>query len=193
MADNENNFPTLKFDKDYILRELDASDCDEFYKYFTDPEVNKYILSNIPKTPKDTVDEITYWKSVYKNEEGIYWAIARSDNNKLIGTIGLNNWRKKHNKIELSYDLAKEYWGKGIMSKALKAILEYAFNEMKINRVQALTVPENKNSFFLLQSNGFVNEGLLREYRFHNEKYHNLFMFSILKNDFERLKKKKGI
>lgn len=187
MTENQKQFPVININENYVLRELRAEDFEEFYNYFSDKAVNKYILSDIPKTLRDSVDEIEYWQKVYQKGWGIYWAIARRDNNKLIGTIGLNNWHKHHNRIELSYDLAKEYWGKGIMSGALKKVLQYGFDKMGVNRIEAVFLLENTDSLHLLTSNGFVNEGLLRKYRFHNEKYHDLLMFSILKSDYKKL------
>jgi len=190
MTDSKNKFPVINIDKDYVLRELSIDDFKEFYDYFSDNMVNKYILSDIPKSLRESVDEIEYWQNIYKQKLGVYWAIARRDNNKLIGTIGLNNWYKYHGRVELSYDMAKEYWGKGIMSKAFKKVLEYGFNTMLINRIEAVILPENKDSFYLLQNNGFINEGTLRNYRFHNEKYYDLIMFSIIKSDFEKFRNK---
>ena len=75
------------------------------------------------------------------------------------------------------------------MSKALKCVLEYAFNNMNINRVEALVLPENTDSFNLLLNNHFKSEGLLKSYRKHNNKYYDLFIFAVVKKDYLRNKK----
>jgi [ribosomal protein S5]-alanine N-acetyltransferase len=181
MNNSKNNFPVLDIDEDFILRELRKNDFKDFYNYFGDPEVNKYILSDIPQNLQESKKEIEYWQNIYKNKEGIYWAIAARKNNKLIGTIGFNNWDKLRKKIELSYDLAKKYWKKGIMSKALKKTLKYAFEKMEVTRIEAFVLPENTDSFYLLQNNGFINEGMIKNSKYYKGKYYDLVKFEAFK------------
>lgn len=179
-------FPTIDLGE-YILREQTMEDAENFYNYYSDPEVNKYIISQIPSTIEEGRKEISYWINIFKYGDGIYFGIAKKDNNQLIGSIGLSSLNLNHNRIELSYDLAKEYWGLGIMTKAVMAVLKYGFEEMKINRIEAFSLKENVSSRAVLIKCGFQLEGELREHRRHKGIYKDIGIFSILSSDYKRI------
>ena len=105
----------------------------------------------------ETKDEMHYWISLYNRRISVYWAIADKNTNRMIGAIGFNEWNrfnKCYRNIE-SYDLSKVYWRKGIMGKAMAKVLEFGFNTMNINRIQASTLLVNKPSWKLLKINWF--------------------------------------
>ncbi|MES2677138.1 MAG: GNAT family N-acetyltransferase [Pseudomonadota bacterium] len=183
---SENNreriFPTIDLG-DFILREQTLEDAEDFLEYYSDPEVSKYIVSFIPKTVEEARSEIRYWINVFSYNDGLYFAIARKSDNKMIGSVGVSGVNRNHNRIEASYDLAKEYWGQGIMTQALKAVLKYAFEELKFNRIEAYAMPANIGSYKVLEKCGFAFEGNLRQHRFHNGKYVDIGIYSILYQD----------
>ena len=179
-------FPSIDLG-DYVLREQNDEDVENFYHYYSDPEVNKYIISEIPSSLEEARKEISYWINVFRYGDGIYFGIAKKDNNQLIGSIGLSSINLTHNRIELSYDLAKEYWGRGIMTKAVKAVLRYGFEEMRINRIEAFSVKENVASRAVLKKCGFVLEGELREHRRHHGIYKDIGVFSIVNRDYREI------
>jgi ribosomal-protein-alanine N-acetyltransferase len=168
---------------DYVLREQTLEDAADFLEYFADPQVSKHIVSFIPQTVEEARSEIRYWINVFSYNDGIYFAIARKSDNKMIGSVGVSGVNRNHNRIEASYDLAKEYWGKGIMSKALKAVIKYAFEEMQINRIEAYAMPENVASQKVLEKCGFHFEGILRQHRFHKGEYVDIGIYSIVYQD----------
>ena len=179
----KNNFPTIDLG-DYILREQTSEDAADFFHYYADPIVNKYIVSDIPVSLEEARSEINYWIQVYNNNDGIYFGIARKDTNQLIGSAGLSSYNHRHNRIEASYDLAKEYWGKGIMTLALKAIVKYGFEVMNVNRIEAFSLKENIGSRKVLLKSGFNLEGELKQHRKHNGVYTDIGIFSIVKDDY---------
>ena len=169
---------------DYILREKNDGDAENFFNYYADPEVNKHIMCEIPKTVEDAKRELHYWRNVFYHNDGIYFAIAKKDTNQLIGSIGLTTHNTYHSRIELSYDLAKEYWRRGITFKAIAAVLEYGFEKLKVNRIEAFTATSNIPSNQLLLKSGFTLEGCLRQHRYHRGSYVDAYSFSILREDF---------
>jgi ribosomal-protein-alanine N-acetyltransferase len=175
-------FPTIDLG-DFILREQTLEDAADFLEYYSDPEVSKYIVSFIPNTVEEARSEIRYWINVFGYNDGLYFAIARKSDNKMIGSVGVSGVNRSHNRIEASYDLAKEYWGQGIMTKALKAVLKYAFEELKFNRIEAFAMPDNIGSQKVLEKCGFAFEGILRQHRFHNGKYVDIGIYSVLYQD----------
>ncbi len=171
-------FPTLEIDDEIYLREQRISDTDDFFKYYSDPEVGKHILATNPTTPEEAKQEIEYCRKVFEQKRGIYWTIATKSDDRMIGAVGLyiNNF---HHRAELCYDLSQEYWRKKVMSRAINRVLSYAFLYMGIHRMEAVTTPHNDASIGLLERLGFDREGQLKNYRFYQGKTHNIEMFGM--------------
>ena len=176
-------FPTIDLG-DYILREQKIADAEDFFKYYSDPVVNKYIVSSIPTNIDEARLELRYWINVFDYNDGIYFAIAKKSDNQMIGSVGISSVNRNHNRIEASYDLAQEYWGKGIMTKALKAVLKYGFEELKFNRIEAFAMAGNIGSNKVLAKCGFSFEGNLRQHRFHNGRYVDIGIYSALRQEY---------
>ncbi len=178
-------FPVIDLG-DYILREKNEGDVADFFRYYTDPEVNKFILCEMPRDLEDARRELHYWRNVFYQNDGIYFAIAKKDTNQLIGSIGLTSYNSYHNRIEISYDLAKEYWRQGITSKAMNEVIKYGFQQLKVNRIEAFTSTQNLPSKNLLLKKGFTLEGTLRQHRRHHGEYVDALCFSLLRQDFSK-------
>lgn len=176
-------FPEIEIGN-FVLREKRESDVENFFNYYTDPEVNKFILCDMPRNLEEARRELNYWRNVFYQNDGIYFAIARKDNDQLIGSIGLTTFNSYHNRIELSYDLAKEYWRQGITRSAINAVIKYGFEELRVNRIEAFTSTQNLPSKNLLLKCGFALEGTLRQHRYHRGAYVDAFSFSLLRSDF---------
>ncbi len=176
---------------DFVLREKCDADVEDFFAYYADPEVNKFILCEIPHDLESARRELHYWRNVFYQNDGIYFAIADKANDRMIGSIGLTSYNAYQSRIEISYDLACEYWGRGIMTKAIKAVLKYAFENFyygRVNRIEAFASTNNETSKHLLLKTGFVLEGILRQHRYHRGAYVDVCAFSMLKSDFVLLR-----
>ncbi|OGO95627.1 MAG: GNAT family N-acetyltransferase [Coxiella sp. RIFCSPHIGHO2_12_FULL_44_14] len=171
-------FPILEIDEEFVLREQTLEDCGPFFEYYTDPEVARYILATNPRNLSEASAEIHYCRSLFRYKCGIYWALARKEDNCMIGAVGLyiNN---QHYRAELCYDMARDYWNKGIMGKALRCVVDFSLMEIGLHRIEAITVKENGASVALLKKLGFHHEGSLRNYRHFNGKSHNVEMFAM--------------
>ncbi len=178
-----NKFPTIDIG-DYILREHEDKDSVNFYRYFTDPEVSKFVLTETPRNFEEARRELLYWKNVFYTNEGIYFTIADKKTDEMIGSVGVSTYSSYHNRIEISYDMGKEFWGKGIMSKAVKAMVEYVFETLNINRLEAATAIGNEASVMVLKKCGFLYEGRLRQYRYHRGAYVDVYFFSITRDQY---------
>lgn len=170
-------FPILDMNDQYYLREQGPEDTQAFFKYYTDPEVSRFILATIPVTLFEAESEIHYCRNLFKQQQGIFWTIARRDNNLMVGAVGLyiNNF---HHRAEISYDLDKNYWNQGIMSAAIQAVSHFAFEKMEVYRLEAVTLKENDASKRLLEKNNFVHEGTLHNYKYFKGRPFDIEMFS---------------
>ncbi|WP_046945346.1 GNAT family N-acetyltransferase, partial [Bacillus cereus] len=83
----------------------------------------------------------------------------------------------------IGYDISKAFWGKGYAPEAISALLEYAFTNLKLNRIEAKVEPENLNSISILKKLKFTLEGTLRKSEKSNGKFIDLSIYSKLITD----------
>ena len=170
-------FPALDLDGHYHLRESLLTDTETFFNYYKDPNVHQYILTNPPKNLEDARADMNYSQQLFKHRRGLYWAIATKINNEMKGSIGLyiNSY---HHRAEIFYDLSKNSWGEGIMSKAINRVAEFAFQTIGLFRVEAVTMTQNVASIAVLKKCGFQYDGRLRNYKYFQNKPFDVELFS---------------
>ncbi len=173
-------FPVIKLDDDFFLRRIAVdSDYLDFFDYINKPEVAAYLSADdLPKSSDTARVELGYWNQLFDRKSCIYWAIATRDSNKLIGTCGFNYWNKGRKRTEISYDLNHSYWGKGITTKAVQAIVDFALKNMNVQRVQATVAIDNMPSIKVLEKNGFKREGVMEKYGFLKDEARDFYMYA---------------
>lgn len=177
------NFPILKTNR-LTLREITVEDCRAIYEYLSDEEVMKFYGMSPLKSEKEALEEIDWYNNIYESKTGFRWGITLQNENKVIGSCGFHNWDKRHHRAEIGFELTRQHWNQGIMAEALRAITQFGFLDLHINRIQAVVEPENFASLGLLKKLGFNQEGLLAQYEFTSGKYDDLIMLAKLKRDF---------
>ncbi len=177
-------FPVIELG-DIRLRELMLSDKEGYFEMMSDPENSQYLSDeDVPKTIEETEDEIKYWGGLYHRKQSIFWAIADSKTDAFMGTIGFNNWNFHNQRSEISYDLLKKYWRKGIMTRALRNTVIFGFKNMNIYRIEARTMLDNKPSQGLLEKVEFKHEGIQRAYRIIRAQPTDITLYSLTKKDY---------
>lgn len=179
-----NAFPTLET-KRLRLREIEEKDAASILEYLSDQEVMKHYGLEPFQTLKEVFDEISWYQSTLKQKTGIRWGITLKEEDVVIGSCGFLNIASEHSRSEIGYELHKNYWGKGIASEALDAVIAYGFEQLKLQRIQALIEPPNIASLKLAEKQGFIREGLLRNYEFTCGKFDDMYMYSLLRQDLE--------
>ena len=152
-------FPVLETER-LTLRNVSVNDADEIFELRSNPEVGRYIERSPHADKAETlawIDNIIL-KGLAENRS-IQWAITLKGEPKLIGTACLWNLRPEAAEAELGYDLMPEHWGKGYMHEAIAAIIQYGFETLHLNLIDAYTLPENTASVKVLTRNGFVLTG----------------------------------
>ena len=179
--DMEKVFPTIKT-KRLLLNEISQNDKEAVYELFADAEVVKYYDLDAFNDIEQAVKIIETFKARFIDSVGIRWAIRHPDNLRLLGTCGFNSYSFGR-VASIGYDLATTYWGKGYATEVIGAMTRLAFNgglPVKVNRIEALTIPGNIASERALEKNGFIYEGLLREKGYWKDRYHDMKIFSLL-------------
>jgi [ribosomal protein S5]-alanine N-acetyltransferase len=178
-------FPNLETDR-LVLRKITKDDASNMFSYLSDSEVMKYYGLEPFKTINEALDEISWYQSLEKNHTGLRWGITLKENGIIIGSCGFHNFVSQHFRTEIGFELSRDYWGKGIAGEALKAIIAYGFQHFGFQRIEALIEPPNLLSQRLVEKQGFMKEGLLRKYEYTRGKFDDLYMYSLLKEDFSK-------
>ncbi len=180
-------FPTIQLGN-VILRDMRMNDSEAYFEYLNNPMVNQFLSDeDIPRTQQEALECVKMWGSLFHNKQGIFWTIADVSNDRLIGSIGLSSWNFYNRRVEISYDIAHDYWGKGIATKALSNVLKLAFNEMMVYRVEARTMEGNAASQHILNKFGFKKEGSLRGYRIIRGEPADICMYSLIRPEYPEI------
>lgn len=180
-------FPLLETER-FMLREIVPADAEELYRIFSDEETMRY-WSCRPYTSLEQAHRlIDRMSEAVRTESGIQWGITRRGDDRLIGKCGFNEWRKTHRRGDISYIIAREQWGRGVVSEALSAVLCYGFDHMDLHSVEAGVTPGNEGSTRLLQRLGFRLEGHLRESFLAEDVFVDSLIYSLLRRDWNAIR-----
>ena len=168
-----------------LLRRLTENDANEILELRGNPETMKYIPRPLATSVQDALNHIKLINDNIDLNTGINWAITLKGNPKLIGLIGHYRLQPENHRCEIGYMILPEYSGKGITKEAIKAVLEYGFDEMKMHSIEAVIDPDNTASERVLQKNGFVKEAHILENEFHNGKFWDTVIYSMLDRNFK--------
>lgn len=175
-------FPRLETER-LILREMKSNDKEDIFQSFSDENVTKYFSMNPFTSVKDSEKIIKRAQDLFEQGKGIQWGIVTKEGSNLIGTCGFETWRKESFRGEIGYDLRQSHWGKGFMSEALQAIIQYGFEHMGLNRIEATTRSDNTRSINMLYRLGFKMEGILRERVYWEGTFYDQVFVSLLKKE----------
>ena len=167
-----------------LLRRVSVDDADEMFALRGDPEAMKFVPRPLAKSREDALAHIAMIDSKIEDNTGINWAITLKGNPKFIGIIGHYRIQPENHRAEIGYMLLPEYHGKGIATEAIKAALEYGFEDMNLHSIEAVIDPENIASEKVLQKNGFVKEAHILENELYDGKFWDTVIYSILKRNF---------
>ncbi len=176
---NFNPFPVLETER-LILRNLSVDDKQAVFEIRSNPVTMQYIPRPLAKTINDAAGVIEMIRGFTNRNERINWAITEKGKDQLIGIIGYVNIKPESARAEVGYVLHHKYVGKGIANEALRATLNYGFNILKLHSIEAIIRPENSQSIALVKKNGFVKEAYFKDYVFHNGKFWDEEVYSLL-------------
>lgn len=159
--------------------------------YFTrigsSPEVTKYMLFQPHRDISESVASIE--KALRRYREGRYYrfCIALRDTDELIGVIEPLRFNESDNSCSFAYMLAQEFWGQGYGTEALRAVLDFLFGEMGIERVEADHMAENAASGAVMRKAGMVCTGTERAKYEKNGIFHDALCYAITRQQWEKL------
>jgi ribosomal-protein-alanine N-acetyltransferase len=190
MVDKQPYPPPIDLDGAH-LRPLRMADADALYAYLRDPvvtELTSYPVASVPMVEAMIERSLSRWAA----GELSRWGVALQHDDQLVGTCGFNEWSRVHRWAELAFDLAQAHWGKGLMRRAVAAVLQRTYQQDQVDRVHAFVRVDNRRSERLLERSGFVREGCLRSYRVCRGEPHDFYIYGLLRSDWAAARQKVG-
>jgi [ribosomal protein S5]-alanine N-acetyltransferase len=180
MAFPELETPRLK------LIEIREEHTKRYFEIMSLDSVTKYYGMESLQTLDQAENIIKSFKEGFESKRSMRWGITIKETGTFIGTVGLNNLQIGNKKAEIGFEIHPDYWSNGYTSEASGAVIEYAFNELQLYRMGAITFLENKASIGLLEKIGFRKEGILRGYIFQNGVSNDTHIFSLLRTEWRK-------
>jgi len=179
----ETDVPELATDR-LVLRPTCKKDARALHQLRSNEDTMKFIQRPRTKSEQDALDLMQFFEKGQLNGEAITWAMAfKQSPSEMIGIIGLYRINAQNLRGEVGYTLAPEFWGRGLMSEALKRLLGYSFEELEFHSLEAHTAPRNQNSKKLLERNGFVHVGSFRDCLFFEGEFYSSDVYELLKSN----------
>ena len=148
------------------LREHFYTDANDYYNLFSDESAVRYYGRNPIESLSEARSEISALHTKYLKSELIKWAVILDSESVYIGCVGIKDFINYHHCGTLSCIFSPKYWHCGYASEALKLVIRYAFEILKLNRIQVYVDPVNVRAMSLFKKLGFSCEAVLQEYEF---------------------------
>ncbi|HSG42909.1 MAG TPA: GNAT family N-acetyltransferase [Anaerolineales bacterium] len=165
-----------------ILRKPILEDAHAVFEgWAQDPEVTRYLVWRPPKRIEETKSFIQSCIIAWETDKRFPYIVVIKESNQVAGMI---DPRIEDHKIGVGYVLGRDHWGKGYMTEASKAVIDWAFQQEETYRVYATTDVDNIGSQRVLEKSGMVREGLLQRYMMHpnvSDEPRDCYMYAVVK------------
>jgi len=145
------------------LRPLRTSDANDMFTVYSDPKVMQYGSTPVWSSVDDAHTSLARTDEGMKEGQFLRLALTLGDADRFIGDCCLFKFDQQSRHAEVGYSMGVNYWGRGYMHEALIALLNYGFETLNLNRIEADIDPNNMASAKCLERLGFIKEGYLRE------------------------------
>lgn len=175
-----------------ILRRFRVSDAEDMYNNWAkDPIVSKFLSWQPHKKINETKKLLRKWNRAYRNRKVYNWAIELKEIGQVIGSISVvkdkvswYNGKRAIVEKEIGYSIGHNWWGKGIVTEALKAVIYFLFTITDTTRITAKHNTQNPASGKVMQKAGMHYEGTLRESHTSNYGIEDNCVYSILRKEY---------
>jgi ribosomal-protein-alanine N-acetyltransferase len=174
------DFPVLHTSR-LLLREILPGDAADIFEQHNNTNVNRFVAREEMKAVKEAEKFVTDTRKKYKTQQGIMWAAQLRGSGNIIGTCGFTRIEHANLRAELAGELSPEWWGKNIAMEGVKEIVKFGMQILNLHSIETRIQSGNLGAVFLMEKLGFVKEGHFRERIFHNGKFHDLLVYSLIK------------
>ena len=169
------------------LRPWTEEDAPAMHAIFSDLEAMRFWNTPPSRSPDDLVPGIR--RSVSAPPEfHAAWAVILKETGQAMGFLNYHHREVQNERLEIGYILARSFWGRGLATEAVSAVLDHCFDDLHINRVEALIDPDNHASVRLAEGIGFqLESGPMRErLKMPDGRFTDILMYGLLAADWKR-------
>ena len=173
------------------LRKLKRSDAVSIQRHANNCDIARFL----PRLPSPyTMDEARKWitttSRLARQDKAYNFGIEDGQGGEIVGMIGLRNVNRHDRNAEIGYWVGKSFQRRGYAIEALRLILKFAFSKLRFVRVYAVVHHQNIGSIRLLEKTCFVREGVWRKASLMNRRWHDIYAYGILKEEYSSRKKR---
>lgn len=166
-----------------LLRALSLDDVQAVFALRSDPVAMRYVPRPLATSLDEAAAHIENILDEQRLNRSVQWAITLHGDPKMVGIIGFWRMQKEHDRGELGYMLLPVFWGAGIITEAIRAVVDHAFANLNFHSIEAVVDPNNPASMKVLEKNGFRREAWFRENFLWNGEYLDSVVYGLLKQE----------
>jgi [ribosomal protein S5]-alanine N-acetyltransferase len=172
-------FPIIETER-LVLRKPNTGDIDEMFRYRSDKAFMQYIPHRYATKREEVEKMMGIILQLIDNNEGINWAITQKGDDTIMGLVGYVRFNKDHFRAEIGYMLHTPYQGKGILTEAAQAVVDYGFETLGLHSIEAIINSENTASQGVVERLGFTRDAFFRDYLHHGGQFMDAYVYSLL-------------
>lgn len=167
-----------------ILRRFTTEDAPAMYKnWASDPEVTKFLMWPTHSDVEVSKTILNDWVNSYSDEKYYQWAIVPKECGEPIGSMAVVRMDEAVSMVHIGYGIGRAWWHRGITSEALKAVMDFLFDEVGVNRIESRHDPRNPNSGAVMRKCGMKYEGTLRSADWNNQGICDANYYALLRSE----------
>ncbi len=177
---------TFEIEDGFILRQIRPEDAESVFKSVMAnyDHLREYMHWMVPDYSLDDARDFIA-RSIKAVEEMTSQGFGIFEGNELIGSIGFNNFDHAAGSTEIGYWIDRSYEGRGIISRSCRLLINYAFRELRMNRIEIRCSTENTRSSAIPKRFGFTLEGTLRQSEMRNGRLHDFAIYGLLASEWK--------
>ena len=176
------HLPTIETER-LILRPMRMRDAQDLFAYARDPQVSRHVLWDPHTSFSDSRQFLRGAIRQYRKGQPGSFAITLKGSGRMIGTVGFMWINLDYHSAEVGYSLSRDYWNQGIMTEALRAVVAFGFDTLRLNRIEAQHETDNPASGRVMAHVGMQYEGVLRQRLKNKGRFVDVALYAILRSD----------
>jgi ribosomal-protein-serine acetyltransferase len=176
----------LKIDEEIVLKVIEMDDAAVLFDLVK--KNRSYLRKWLPWVDTNTTvkESLAFIQaSCEQHNQNLGFVCGIWFHNQLIGIIGFQRIDWMNRNVEIGYWIDAEHQGFGIVTKSCQTLIDYAFNEYQLHRVQIRCATENKKSIAIIERLGFLKEGIARQAEFLYDRYVDLFVYGMTADEWK--------
>ncbi len=175
---NFTSFPNMET-KNLLLRRIEQNDVNDLFKMRKDPRMHAYTDTKIDINIIETNAYIDKMNTGVDDRKWLIWVMEHKQSKKVIGSISIWNLNKEEKSGELGYGIIPDYQGQGLMKESLLKVIEYGFDVMNLNKLDAYTEENNESSIKLLEKCKFIEIDKVDEQGYMNNRMYHMKVYRL--------------